>query len=678
MTVDKRRILITSALPYANGELHLGNMLEHLTTDFWARFQRMRGHECYAFCADDTHGAPIMVEARKRGIKPEEQIAQMLEKHLADFKDFKVEYEHYSTTHSPLNKELCEQIYNALKDEGYIEIKKIVQTYCEHDKMFLPDRFVKGQCPKCNAEDQYGDSCDKCGSVYSPTDMKNVQCNICGNTPVERESEHHFCKLASFTDYLKEWVPKHTHPSVANKLMEWLDSNLQDWCLTRDEPYFGFELPNAKGKYYYVWFDAPIGYMATTWEWCKKSNRQLEEFWKDEKAEIYHNIGKDIIYFHCLFWPIMLKTAGWKTPNEIFVHGMLTVNGEKLSKSKGTFVNARTYLNHLDPNYLRYYFACKVNEGISDLDLNWDDFVSRVNSDLIGKITNIASRGAQMLQKKMDGKMAVLSEEGLKMVKEAQTKSEEIASLFESRQYSKAILEIRSIADAANRYFDENAPWKLIKEDPEATRQVLTISLNLFRVMAIYLKPIIPAYVEKVEKLFGENPYCWQDCQNVVQDQALAPFDHLLTRVDPKSIEAITDETIKQQMKKADKNKTNKKEKPMEHEELAPEITIDDFVKVDLRVAYVKEALPVEGAAKLVQLNLDVGPLGERTVFAGIKSAYSPEDLTGQKVVVVANLKPRKMKFGLSEGMVLAAGPGGSDIWLVHPEDKAPAGSRIS
>ena len=676
---NKRRILITSALPYANGDIHIGHMVEHLITDFWSRFQKMRGHECLAICADDTHGAPIMVEARRLGIKPEEQIASMHEKHIKDFADFDVIYDNYHTTHSPLNQQLCEEFYLKLRDNGHIEKRSIKQTYCEHDKMFLPDRFVKGTCPKCGATDQYGDSCDVCGSVYNPIEMKDARCTICGNTPIEKESEHHFCKLSNFADFLKEWVPKHTSEGVAKKLSEWLDNELQDWCLTRAEPYFGFEVPGAKGKYYYVWFDAPIGYIASTWDWCKKNNRNLDEFWRNDQAEIYHNIGKDIIYFHSLFWPVMLKNAGYTTPKEIFVHGMLTVNGEKLSKSKGTFINARTYLNHLDPSYLRYYMACKLNSGIADLDLNWEDFLSRVNSDLIGKITNIASRGAQMLQKRLDGKMGHLPKLGQELVSKAQAKSDLIASLYEERQFAKAILEIREIADQANKYFDEMTPWKLIKEDPEETKEVLTTILNLFRLVSIYLKPILPSYVAKVEELFGDQPYTWDDVHTIVEGRTLNSFSHLLQRVDVKKINAITEESIAEQEKrKASANQASSEQSPIEVDPVEPEIEIGDFAKIDLRVAKVSKAESVPKASKLLKLELDLGPLGKRTVFAGIKSAYEPAELEGSLVVVVANLKARKMKFGTSEGMVLAAGPGGKDIWVINPQEGSKPGMRIN
>ena len=673
----KRRILITSALPYANGDIHIGHMVEHMITDFWSRYQKMCGHECLAICADDTHGAPIMVEARRLGISPEQQIERMHAKHIQDFADFEVVYDNYHTTHSELNRTLCDSIYLKLKENGHIEKRSMKQTYCTHDKMFLPDRFVKGSCPKCSSADQYGDSCDSCGAVYHPTEMKDARCTICNNKPIEKSSEHHFCRLDHFSDFLKKWVPEHTSEAVTKKLQDWLDDKLQDWCLSRDEPYFGFELPDAKGKYYYVWFDAPIGYIASTWDWCKKNNRKLEEFWNNEKAEIYHNIGKDIVYFHSLFWPVMLKNYGWNTPNEIFVHGMLTINGEKLSKSKGTFINARTYLNHLQADYLRYYFACKLNPNLGDLDLNWDDFVARVNGDLIGKITNIASRGAQMLHKHFAGQLGSLPADGRKLVEQAQGKTDIIGKLFESRAFGKAMLEIREIADSANKYFDDHTPWKLIKDDPEKTRGILNTILNLFRIISIYIKPVLPSYVEKVEKLFQEDPYQWEDAQKILENRNLGAFSHLLQRVDKKKIKNITEETKANQQERL---KTADAKTPKEGtaiEPLAAEITIDDFAKIDLRAAQVLEAAEIKGAAKLLQLKVDLGPLGTRVVFAGIKSAYKPEQLQDKFVVVLANLKARKMKFGTSEGMILAAGPGGKDIWVISPDTGVKAGMRI-
>lgn len=543
--------LVTSALPYANGDIHLGHMVEHLTTDFWTRFQKMRGNQCLAICADDTHGAPIMVAARKRGISPEELIARTLQQHRKDFADFQVHYDHYSTTHSETNRALCHFFYKKLKDAGHIFTRAVDQHYCETDKIFLPDRFVKGTCPRCGAPNQYGDSCDACSAVYHSTELREPHCSICNGIPVVRASEQYFVKLEDFRPFLSEWVPLHTSEAVSNKLQEWLREELKDWCFTRDEPYFGFELPDAKGKYYYVWFDAPIGYLSSTKEWCEQNNVPFEDYWQNPLTEIHHNIGKDIVYFHSLFWPVMLRTSGFSTPKSIWVHGMLTVNGEKLSKSKGTFINARTYLNHLAPEYFRYYLACKLNPGVSDIDFNFDDFLGRVNSDLIGKITNIASRAAQLLQKQLGGTLAKLplSGEGADLIKQAQDEGESIAQLFEERNFAKSLVAIRTLADAANKYFDDHKPWSLVKEDKEKTREVLSVALNLFRIIAVYLRPILPVYSDKVAALFKEAPYSWESSRDTVEDFELNPFTHLLSRLDSKAIDAIVEETKDLQQK---------------------------------------------------------------------------------------------------------------------------------
>ncbi|MBC61841.1 MAG: methionine--tRNA ligase [Zetaproteobacteria bacterium] len=668
----KRKILITSALPYANGDIHLGHMVEHMITDFWARYQKLRGNECLAFCADDTHGAAIMIEARKKNVDPIHHIEETRKRHLKDFADFEIHYDHYSSTNSKANEEFCHKFYQALKDSQKITCKTMEQCYCPHDKMFLPDRFVKGTCPKCKTENQYGDNCDACGAVYDPTELINPSCALCGNKPIKKDSKHYFVDLKSYQEFLEAWVPKHVAPPVAKKLEEWFDSGLKDWCLTRDKPYFGFALPDDPEKFYYVWFDAPIGYLSTTHEWCEKNNRKVEEFWKDENAEIYHNIGKDIVYFHSLFWPAMLKTAGWKTPNYIFVHGMLTINGEKLSKSKGTFINASTYINHADPSYLRYYYACKLSNGIADLDLNLDDFITRVNSDLIGKVTNIASRGFQMLQKNFDGKLGSLGDDGKKLLAIARSKASIIENYYETRQFSKAIVEIRNIADLANKYFDDHSPWKLIKEDKEKTKEILTTILNLFRLICIYLKPVLPSYVKKVENLFGEKPYLWSDIESDIENIKTEKFSHLLTRLEKKKVMNIIEDSKEEQKKQEKKAVLNTET------DQSKEITINDFSKVDLRVAKVIKAEQVEGADKLLKVLLDVGELGERTVFAGIKEAYAPEQLEGKFVALVANLKPRKMKFGVSEGMIMASGPGGKDVHLVSFDSGVKAGMKIN
>jgi methionyl-tRNA synthetase len=667
----KRRITITSALPYANGDIHLGHMVEHLITDMWARFQKMRGHDCVAICADDTHGAPIMIKAKKLGLKPEDFIKEVQVRHEKDLQDFEVNYDHYSNTNTELNRSHCDLFYKALRDSKNIYSKEMQQFYCEHDKMFLPDRFVVGSCPKCQTPNQHGDSCESCGAVYEPTEIKDPSCALCSKTPVVKNSKHQFVNLAKFSDFLKSWVSKHVDSGIVKKLDEWLNSGLKDWCLTRDAPYFGFELPDHPGKFYYVWFDAPIGYLSASKEWCKKNNKDIKDFWQNKDAEIYHNVGKDIVYFHALFWPVMLKAAGYNTPTKVFVHGMLTINGEKLSKSRGTFINARTYLNHLPATYLRYYLGSKLSDNIADLDLNLDDFVAKVNSDLIGKITNIASRGFQMLNKNFAGELAKdLDSEAKELIEIAQKSSETIAEHFEKRQFAKALVCIRELADQTNKYFDDNKPWKLIKEDRQKTQIILTAILNIFRILAIYLKPVIPSYSKKAAELFVEKDYLWADAQKTLRAQKVAKFSRLLDRIEPKKIKKIIEEskTVMQetqtQTQKTDSNT----------------ITIDDLAKIDLRVATIVEASLVEGADKLVRLRVDLGQeLGEKQIFAGIKASYQPEDLTGTKVVVVNNLKPRKMKFGLSEGMLLAAAGKDTDsAWLVRPDLGAKAGMSIS
>jgi methionyl-tRNA synthetase len=665
-------MIVTAGLPYANGEIHLGHLVEYLQGDIWTRFQKMQGRDCKYFCADDTHGTPIMVAARQKGITPEELIAASKERHLKDLIEFQIEFDQFSSTHSPTNNELCSQIFLSMKENGHIESRAIQQAFCEHDNMFLPDRFIKGTCPKCGAEDQYGDSCDSCGATYSTTDLKNAACSVCGNEPTEKESEHLFFKLNNFKDYLSTWLKENTEPEVCNKMLEWFDEDLRDWDISRDAPYFGFEIPGHKNKYFYVWVDAPVGYMATAKEYAQSKGIDFDKYWNN--SEIYHFIGKDIVYFHTLFWPAMLKASGWKAPDSVYVHGMLTVNGVKMSKSKGTFINARTYLNHLDPMYLRYYYACKFNSSMEDVDLNLEDFVQRVNSDLVGKITNLASRGAQMLAKRIDGKMGELDPDASKVLELAKSKGELIAELYNKREFSKAIREIRDIADEANKYFDEKAPWKMIKDDPEATRKVLTSTLNIFRILAIYLKPVLPEYAKSVEVLFGEQDYQWKDANIQLTNHTIGNYEHLASRVDPKNVAAIVEEakaeSPKQEKKKAKSKKEDKSATPQE-------IEFDDFMKVDLRIAKIAKAEHVEGADKLLRLELDVGELGTKQVFAGIKSAYSPEQLQGRHTIMVANLKPRKMKFGMSEGMVLAAGPGGEDLYILSPDEGAKPGQRV-
>ncbi len=678
MTANKRKILVTAALPYANAPVHIGHFVEHSISDFWCRFQRLRGNECHFICADDTHGTPIMVKAREKGIKPEKMIEEMYEHHTETLRGFGVEYLEYSSTHTELNESFAKDFYKSMVEQELLESKEIDQHYCEHDKMFLPDRFVKGSCPKCKAEDQYGDTCDVCGATYETSEVLKPYCTLCKNPPVSKPTEHIYFKLSQYKDFLKDWVPAHNQPEVANKLEDFL-GDLQNWCISRDAPYFGFEIPGKPGKFFYVWLDAPIGYISTTKLAADKGKLDFDAFWHDDKSELYHVIGKDIIAFHSLFWPVMLKTAGYRTPSKVVVHGFAMVDGAKMSKSRGNFIPGHIYLKHLDPMYLRYYLACKLSSGIADFDINFDDFTSRVNSDLIGKITNVASRGAQMLQKKIDGRMGQLSEEGKALVAKAQERSQIIAEHYENWDFSKAMLVVRDIADDANKYFDGYEPWKLIKEDPEKTREVLTTILNLFRIMAVYLKPIIPEYAARAEKLFKEEGFTWESAQGVVEGIELDDFQHLAQRMDRKKLDLILEETkaflgISDDKKLKKEKKTNKKEKK---EQLPPsEILIDDFMKVDLRAALVQRAEEVEEAKKLLKLTLDVGSC-EKTVFSGIKADYDPKDLEGKLVVLVNNLKPRKMKFGLSEGMVLAAA-NQSGVYLISPDSGTKPGDPIT
>ncbi|MGH1468472.1 MAG: methionine--tRNA ligase [Bdellovibrionales bacterium] len=536
---SKAPVIVTSALPYANNSLHLGHMVEYLQTDFWVRYQKSKGEDCIYICGDDTHGTPIMISARDQGITPEKLVANCLDEHLKDFADFGVEFDHYSSTNSPENKELVSEIYLSLKEKGHITTKMIKQLYCEHDKMFLPDRFVKGTCPSCKSEDQYGDSCDHCGATYGTSEVIEPKCSICSNTPVLKDSDHVFVKLSNFQSFLKEWVPGHTSKEVSNKLKEWFEGELRDWDISRDDPYFGFQIPGYDNKYFYVWVDAPVGYIAATKEWCEKNNKNFDDYWKNPDAKIYHFIGKDIIYFHSLFWPSMLSATDYTLPSGVFVHGFLKVNGEKMSKSKGTFIKARKYLENIDPLYLRYYYACKLNSGLDDIDLNLEDFVQRVNSDLIGKITNLGSRGGQMLGKKLDGLMGELDDEAKKVVEFSKAKSEVISKHYQNRDFARAMEEIRSIADEANRYFDEKQPWKSIKEDVERAKTVLTCILNVFRDMAIYLSPVIPEYSKKVSALFNEEVYDWSDLDKTLENHQIAKYEHLATRLDLEEVKKI-------------------------------------------------------------------------------------------------------------------------------------------
>lgn len=690
MAQAPRKILVTSALPYANGSIHLGHLLEHIQTNIWTRFQKMRGHTCYSVCADDAHGTPVMLKAQELGVTPEEMVDRTRAEHHQDLLDFDIDYDNYYVTHSPENKLLSETIYNRLHAAGYISTKIINQLYDPEKGMFLPDRFIKGDCPKCGAEDQNGDSCDVCSATYATTEVLNPRSVVSGATPILKDSEHYFFDLPKFSDMLQTWIKSGTvQAEMVNKLQEWFEQGLQQWDISRDAPYFGFEIPNAPGKYFYVWVDAPVGYMASFLNFCEKNNVSFDEYWNaDSDAELYHFIGKDITYFHCLFWPAMLEGAGYRKPTGVNIHGFVTVNGAKMSKSKGTFIKARTYLDHLNPEYLRYYFASKLNDSVTDIDLNFEDFTQKVNSDLVGKVVNIASRCASFITKKFDSKLSdnILDPA---LLNEFSAASESIAQHFESRQYHHAIREIMALADKANQFIDTQAPWVTIK-DPQLqqhTHDVCSMGIHMFRVLSIYLSPVLPDLSLKAQEFLNDR-FVWGSAQTTLTGHSINKFKAMLQRVDSDKVAAMVDASkehlaVTEDASKKVKTtkKTEKSAKPGNqsdnHDEIAPMIQFDDFAKVDLRIAKIVSADHVEGADKLLCLQLDIGTETTRQVFAGIKSAYAPEDLAGKLTVMVANLAPRKMRFGMSEGMVLAAGPGGDELYILEPHAGAQPGMRV-
>lgn len=669
-------MLVTCALPYANGSIHLGHMLEHIQADIWVRYQRMRGHQVHFVCADDAHGTPIMLKAQQLGITPEEMIAAVSQEHQADFAGFNISFDNYHSTHSDENRELAGLIYGRLQAGGKIKSRTISQLFDPEKSMFLPDRFVKGTCPKCKSPEQYGDNCDSCGATYSPTELIDPKSAVSGATPVMKDSEHFFFDLPQFETWLADWVRGSgaIQEEMANKMQEWFESGLQQWDITRDAPYFGFEIPGAPGKYFYVWLDAPIGYMASFKNLCnKRGNIDFDSYWKaDSEAELYHFIGKDIAYFHCLFWPSMLEGAGFRKPTKVNVHGYVTVNGAKMSKSKGTFIKASTYLNHLDPECLRYYYAAKLNSRIDDLDLNLEDFVQRVNADVVNKLVNLASRNAGFIAKRFDGKLAATCAEPELYAEFANARTA-IAEAYESREFSRAIREIMALADKANRYVDDKAPWVIAKQEgADAELQaVCSVGINLFRVLMAYLKPVMPLLAERAEAFLAET-LSWDGIATPLVDHTVAPFKALFSRIEPAKIDAMI-EASKEDLAKEQAPKATG---PLVDDPISETIAYDDFAKIDLRVALITKAEAVPEADKLLKLQLDIG--GEtRQVFAGIKSAYNPEDLEGKLTVMVANLAPRKMRFGMSEGMVLAAGPGGKDLWILEPQEGAQPGMRV-
>lgn len=677
--MSERKILVTSALPYANGPIHLGHLVEYIQTDIWVRFQKQRGNQCYFICADDTHGTPIMLKADREGITPEELISKVGIEHLADFTEFNVIFDNYHSTHSEENRVFSSLIYNRLRTAGHINSRTITQAYDPVKLMFLPDRFIKGECPKCGALDQYGDGCEACGATYSPIELKNAVSAISGEKPIEKDSVHYFFNLADFASMLNEWTTEgHLQPEVCNKLAEWLKSGLQQWDISRDAPYFGFEIPDAPGKYFYVWLDAPIGYMASFKNLCDKQGLSFDEFWsEDSTTELYHFIGKDIIYFHALFWPAMLSGANFRLPTAIFAHGFLTVNGEKMSKSRGTFITARTYLNHLNPEYLRYYFAAKLNAGVDDIDLNFDDFSQRVNSDLVGKVVNIGSRCSGFINKRFNNKLSSSCSEPA-LFQEFINANTQIAEFYDTREYGKAMREIMALADKANQYIDEKKPWLIAKEDNKNSElhDICSVGINLFRLLMAYLKPVTPSLATEAEKFLAIDTQVWPNRATPLIDHTINTFIPLMTRVEADKISAIIDDSKDNLEKTIDISIKGSQMKEPTFEPIANTIEFNDFAKLDLRIAKIIKANHVKDSDKLLQLTVDIGD-ETRNIFAGIKSAYSPEDLEGKLTLVVANLVPRKMRFGTSEGMVLAAGPGDKNIWILSPDQGAVAGMRV-
>ncbi|MBN1787576.1 MAG: methionine--tRNA ligase [Sedimentisphaerales bacterium] len=664
-----RKIVVTSALPYANGPIHIGHLVEYLQTDIWVRFQKANGNQCLYFCADDTHGTPIMISAKAQGLPPEKLIERMYAEHVRDFKSFHIEFDNFYSTHSDENRQLSELVFEHLNKRGSIIKREIEQAFCDNCKMFLPDRFIKGTCPKCKAEDQYGDSCDTCGGTYQPTELIKPACATCGTKPTIKKSIHYFFKLADYKQQLKELMASgHTGKSVANKLDEWFAAGLKDWDISRDGPYFGFKIPGEENKFFYVWLDAPIGYMASCKNYCDKNGLDFEKVWNGEDYELYHFIGKDIMYFHALFWPAMLTGAGFKIANKLFVHGFLTVNGVKMSKSKGTFIKAATYAKHLDPEHLRYYYASKLTDGVDDIDLSLDDFVAKINSDLVGKLANLASRSVPMLTGKLDSKLGTIDKEGKELLAQLTSARQQIINDYENLNYASAVRQIAALADTANRYVEQNQPWTTIKTDVEKTRTTLTVIVNAVKVLAVYLKPVLPIFAGKIEKILGIENLSFADVEKALENQKINEYIRLAERIDKDKVQAMIEETKNEQ--------AEQKPQTTLDEPIAPECTIDDFMKVDLRIAKVTRAEAVEGADKLLHLELDIGGV-TKNVFAGIAKAYKPADLVGKLVICVANLKPRKMKFGLSEGMILAAGPGGSDIFMLSVDNGAEPGQRV-
>lgn len=678
----KRKILVTSALPYANDSLHIGHIVEYVQTDVWVRFQRMRGHTCYYVCASDAHGTPTMLRAEREGIPPETLIERVSAEHRRDFETFRISVDNYITTHAEENAELTREMYRRLDAAGHIRRRTIEQAYDEARQMFLPDRYVRGTCPVCGKEDQYGDSCERCGATYSPMDLIDPVSVVSGTRPTVRSSEHLFFKLGDFEQSLREWVPGRVDEVMVHKLDEWFAAGLKDWDISRDAPYFGFEIPGEPGKYFYVWFDAPIGYMASFLNLCRREGIDFDEYWAaDSDAELYHFIGKDIVYFHTLFWPAVLGGAGYRRPSGVFVHGFLTVDGQKMSKSRGTFINAATFAKHIDPDYLRYYFASKLAPNVDDIDLSFTDFIAKVNSDLVGKVVNIASRCAGFVHRLGGGKLAS-SLPRQDLFDEFVGEADAIAADYEARNYARAMRRIMALADRANQYIDAEKPWIAAKDDAnrDSVVAVCTQGLNLFRVLVLYLKPVLPELAARTERFLAVEPLVWADVGTALLGRTIEPFRALLQRVDPAAVEAIVEETrsaVAARSKESAMTTAANTDSDSAKTTESAEIDIELFSRIDLRVARVVQAEHVEGADKLLKLTLDTGG-ATRTVFAGIRKAYEPSALEGRLVVLVANLKPRKMRFGTSEGMVLAASGDGPGVFLLHPDDGAEPGMKVS
>ncbi len=677
--MSSRRILVTAALPYANGQFHLGNMVEHVQTDIWIRFQRLIGNRVLAVCGDDTHGTATMIRARQEGRPEEEIIAEMNAAHQRDLAAFDIDYDHYSHTNTETNQELCNEIWASIRAAGLVAEREVTQLFDPVEGTFLADRFVKGTCPRCKSPDEYGDNCNNCGATYTPADLIDPVSALSGAKPETRSADHLFIQIVKLQEWLANWTTSddNLQPEVANYLKgNFLSEDLWDWDISRPAPYFGFEIPDAPGNYWYVWFDAPIGYIAATKEWCDANGESLDDWWRSDDVEIRHFIGKDIIYFHCLFWPAMVKTAGFTLPDRVQIHGFLTVNGEKMSKSQGTHIRAATYAEHLDPQYLRYYFASKLTDTLADMDLVLDDFVAKVNSDLVGKVVNLASRTAKFA--KASGLAETYPEDG-GLFAHAAAEGAAIAADYEGCNYRKAMQRIMALADRANEFVEEAQPWALKKQEgkEQELQDTCTIALNLFRQIVIYLAPVLPRLAEQIRVLLSAPIAHWDEAQTPLTGTPVAKFKHLMQRVDTEELAAVIEESKEVVPESVHAVTNTDDDTALKAEPIAEECTFDDFMKVDLRVARVLKAEHVDGAKKLLKLTLGLGGDETRNVFAGVKAAYEPEALEGRLVVCVANLAPRKMKFGVSEGMVVAAGPGGSEIFVLSPDDGAVPGQRV-